>query len=166
MIQINSQAFVTSINISAGGIPKLPVEEVYISEAGLQGDGHNHAKHYRPTQAVSLQDIETLTELRNEGYAVDEGATGENVNVYNLFVNDLPIGTRLMFSGGVEIEITRMRPPCYVLDSIDPQLKTDIIGRCGAYAKVICPGRLKNGETICVVKPDINVHERATVKAA
>ena len=45
-----------------------------------------------------------------------------------------------------------MRKPCYVLDSIDPNLKEDIVGRCGMYAKVIQAGRLCKGETIAIME--------------
>jgi len=41
------------------------------------------------------------------------------------------------FSGGVVLEISKVRKPCYVLDAINPKLKEDIVGRCGMYAKVI-----------------------------
>lgn len=148
---------VISINVSGGGIPKYPVESVLIKEGGLQGDGHNHEKHYRPIQAVSLQDIEKLVELKKSGYKLYAGATGENLTVSNLDVNHLPLGTRLRFSGGVEIELSKVRQPCYVLDSIDPQLKSDILGRCGYYAKVIKEGTLSVFETIQVLKPE-NAH--------
>ncbi|MGE0268205.1 MAG: MOSC domain-containing protein [Candidatus Omnitrophota bacterium] len=145
---------VISINVSGGGIPKYPIESVVIKEGGLQGDGHNHEKHYRPIQAVSLQDIEKLVDLRNAGYKLYAGATGENLTVSNLNVNQLPTGTRLRFSGGVEIELSKVRQPCYVLDSIDPRLKNDILGRCGYYAKVIKEGALSVFETIQVMRPE------------
>lgn len=156
MIKFSDQYLpqVISINISGGGIPKHPIETVFIKEGGLQGDGHNHEKHYRPIQAVSLQDVEKLVELRSEGYKLYAGATGENLTVSNLDVNHLPLGTRLKFSGGVEIELSKVRQPCYVLDSIDPQLKADIIGRCGCYAKVVKEGHLSVYETIQVVRPE------------
>src|SRR5688572_8379521 len=98
---------VISINVSNGGIPKKPIDSVYVRSAGLEGDGHNHEKHYRPIQAVSLQDIEKLNELRGEGYLLYPGATGENVTVTNLDINALPLGTRLEFSGGVVIELSK-----------------------------------------------------------
>lgn len=145
---------VISINISGGGIPKYPIESVYIKEGGLQGDGHNHEKHYRSNQAVSLQDIERLIDLSQEGYKLCAGATGENLTLSNLDVNNLPVGTWLKFSGGVVIELSKVRQPCYVLDSIDPRLKSDILGRCGYYAKVIKEGSLSVYETIQIVKPD------------
>lgn len=153
MIQINTRARVVSINISKGGIPKRPVPQAAVHTGGLQGDGHNHAKHYRPAQAVSLQDMETLQELTAEGFPLSPGMTGENVNVCGVGVNALPVGSRLIFSGGVEIEITRKRPPCYVLDAIDPRLKKVILGRCGAYARVIREGVIDNGEDITITVP-------------
>lgn len=148
MSGLKRAARVTSINISKGGIPKRPVHSVYIHDGGLEGDGHNHAKHYRPAQAVSLQDMEILEALNMEGYVLSAGMTGENMNVRGADVNALPIGTRLIFENGVQIEITRKRPPCYVLDAIDPRLQKAIIGRCGVYAKVVHPGLVSVGETL------------------
>jgi len=141
---------VISINISPGGIPKSPVESVFVSEKGLDGDGHNHEKHYRLIQAVSLQDIEKLEELKGEGYPLSPGTTGENVTVQNLNINQLKIGTVLGFSSGVVVELTKVRQPCYVLDPISPKLKEDIVGRCGMYAKVIQEGILKTGDAIVI----------------
>ena len=154
MIHFNCEApRVVSINISKGGIPKNPVSSVFVRSGGLEGDGHNHEKHYRPIQAVSLQDVEKLNELRRAGYPLYPGATGENVTVANLDINALPLGTRLEFAGGVVIELSKVRQPCYVLDAIDPRLKEDIVGRCGYYASVIREGELKMGEMIHVIKP-------------
>ena len=140
-----------SINVSKGGIPKLPMDSVRVTVNGLEGDGHNHEKHRSPSQAVCLQDIEKLEELRKEGYPLLPGTTGENLTVRNLNVNALLIGTLLKFSNGVVIELTKIRKPCYVLDVIHPNLKEDIIGRCGIYAKVLEEGIIKMGETIHVV---------------
>lgn len=148
-----SPAKVVSINISSGGVPKLPVDSVFIREQGLEGDGHNHEKHYRLTQAVCLQDSEQLERLTSMGYPLHPGAAGENLTVRNLHVNSLPIGTWLEFAGGVVLEITRVRPTCYVMDQIHPQLKKDADGCHGMYAKVQRPGRLLVGEIIHVAKP-------------
>lgn len=139
---------VISINISKGGIPKLPVNSIRVTAAGLEGDGHNHEKHRTPLQAVCLQDAECLEELRRQGYTLAPGTTGENLTVRNLNVNGLPIGTLLQFSGEVALAISKVRKPCYVMDTIHPQLKVDTLGRHGMYAKVIKGGLLRNGETI------------------
>ena len=139
---------VISINVSKGGIPKLPIDSVKVTEKGLEGDGHNHEKHYRLSQAICLQDIEKLEELSIIGYPLSPGTAGENITVKNLDVNSLPIGTVLKFSNGLIIEITRVRPTCYVMDQIHPKLKEDANGCHGMYAKVLKEGRLKIGERI------------------
>ncbi len=143
-------ARIVSINISKGGIPKLAVPSVVLTLAGLEGDAHNHAKHNSPLQAVCLQDLEKLAELNSGGYTLSPGQAGENLTVENLNVNSLPLGVVLEFSGGVVLEISKVRKPCYVMDAISPQLKTDALSRHGMYAKVIKEGILTVGEIIMV----------------
>lgn len=143
---------VLSINISKGGIPKLPVSSIRLTVAGLEGDGHNHAKHNTPLQAICIQDLEKLEELSQNGYTLSPGHAGENLTVENLNVNELPIGAILKFSGGIILEISKIRKPCYVMDAIHPQLKEDAVGRHGMYARVLKEGILKAGETIEVVE--------------
>lgn len=152
---------VVSINISRGGIPKHPVDSVFISTRGLEGDGHNHDKHKRPQQAVSLQDIERLEELCGEGYDLYSGATGENLTLRHVNINFMEVGTILKFSGGVILELTKVRQPCYVLDTIDPRLKRDIIGRCGFYAKVLQEGIVTKEDTLEIIKPALEFSPRA-----
>ncbi|MCB9757064.1 MAG: MOSC domain-containing protein [Candidatus Omnitrophica bacterium] len=143
-------ARIVSINISDGGIPKRPIPFVELTVNGLVGDGHNHEKHNSPIQAVCLQDIEKLQELNEVGYTLGPGDAGENLTVENLNVNSLPLGTQLKLSGGVVLEISKVRKPCYVMDAISPQLKTDALNRHGMYAKVIREGILKVGENITI----------------
>lgn len=134
---------VVAICVSSGGIPKLPVDEILITSDGLWGDGHDHPKHRSPWQAVCLQDKEHLDAVTNEGIPLVCGTIGENLTLQGLDVQNLPIGTRLEFEGGVILETTKVRTPCYVLDRVDVRLKEWLKGRCGMYAKVIRPGMLK-----------------------
>jgi MOSC domain-containing protein YiiM len=119
---------------------------------GLEGDGRNHAKHAKPSRAVSIQDEELLEQLRAEGFPVEHGTIGENLTVRNLNVQQMEAGTVLELSGGVVLELTEMRKPCFVLDAIDPRLKKVIVGRCGFMAKVLKEGYVEPGETIGVKK--------------
>lgn len=143
---------ILSVNISDGGIPKRPVDVGTATPAGLAGDGHDHDKHNTPLQAICLIDVEDLDDLKREGFDVFAGATGENLTCRNLEVDRLDLGDRLHCSGGVQLELTKRRKPCYVLDAIDPRLKEVIIDRCGFYAKVITPGEIRAGETIEVIR--------------
>lgn len=141
-------ATITAVCLSPGGIPKLPVDCARVTVDGLEGDGRNHAKHVKPERAISLQDVELLDDLRAEGYDVSPGAIGENLTVRDLNVQGLSVGTRLRLSGGVVLELTEPRKPCFVLDSIDPKLKDDVIDRCGYMARVVTEGEVRPGETI------------------
>jgi MOSC domain-containing protein YiiM len=143
---------VISVNISSGGIPKAPLDVGVVKTDGIVGDGHNHEKHNTPMQALCLFDIAGIEELKHEGYPLSPGAIGENVTLDGIDVDDLEIGDRLRFSGGVEVEITKRRKPCYVLDAIDTTLKKALIDRCGVYAKVIEGGELRPGETVEVFR--------------
>jgi MOSC domain-containing protein YiiM len=58
----------------------------------------------------------------------------------------------LHFSGGVVIELTEARKPCFVLDPLGVTLKKDIVGRCGYLAKVLTEGTFTIGDTIVVTK--------------
>lgn len=144
----DSRPVVEAVNISSGGIPKLPIETGEVTIDGLVGDAHDHEKHNTPLQAICLIDREDLDDLRREGYEVGPGALGENLTVRSLEVDDLEAGDRLRFSGGVELEYTKKRSPCFVLDAISPDLKEVVVGRCGGYAKVLTTGRIQPGETI------------------
>ncbi len=145
-------AKVLSINVSKGGIPKLPVDSCAVSFDGLAGDGRDHDKHISRDRAVSLIDRETLDQLSTEGYKLCYGAVGENLTVEDLDVQSLEPGDKLIFVGGVVIELVESRRPCFVLDPLGVELKKDIVGRCGYLAKVITEGEMKTGETIEVQK--------------
>lgn len=143
---------VVSINVSSGGIPKHSVTTCAVSVEGLEGDGHDHAKHASPNRAVSLIDREILDQLNAEGYDVPPGAVGENITVENLQLQSLEPGDNLTFLGGVQIELVEPRKPCFVLDPLGVHLKTDIVGRCGYLARVIVEGTIAAGESITVTK--------------
>ncbi len=136
-----------AICISRGGIPKLPQAEAWLTVDGFVGDGRNHAKHLRPERAVSLLDMEVIEQLRREGFAVEPGATGENLTVAGLHVQRLSPGTLLQL-GDVLLRLEEPRKPCYVLDSIDARLKDVIVGRCGYMASVVHGGLLLPGSSV------------------
>lgn len=140
----------TAINVSEGGIPKCPVPKVEVTASGLVGDGHAHRKHLKPSRGVSLLDAEVIEGLRRDGYPVGPGVLGENLTLANLNAQGLDAGTRLQFEGGVEIELTELRKPCFVLDAVDARLKVRTVGQLGWLAQVSRPGWLTAGESVVV----------------
>jgi Uncharacterized protein conserved in bacteria len=148
-------ARVVSINTSPGGIPKHPIIEVEIVTSGLVGDGHDHEKHRTPVQAVSLLDLELLrAAAADHGLDLVPGSLGENLTVEGVGVQRLGLGDRLRISGengtDMVLEITKVRPPCYVLDVLSPDLKRTMWNRIGMYAAVVVPGRIAVGAEITI----------------
>ena len=150
IIMTDNTPRIISLNISPGGIPKLPVAQVRVTTDCQEGDGRAHAKHISPDRAISLIDDEILQQLRDEGYAVTPGAMGENLTVRNLHVQRLSPGARLRIDGGVVIELVEPRKPCFVLDAIHPDLKAAVADRCGYLAKVITEGTIYSGAILAV----------------
>jgi MOSC domain-containing protein YiiM len=143
---------VVAVCRSEGGIPKLPQGSVQVTEAGIVGDGHDHAKHNTPERALSLFDEETLLQLKDEGYDLVPGSTGENVVFRKVHVQQMQPGTVLQL-GQVTLRLEQPRKPCYVLDAIDPQLKETIVGRCGYLASVVEGGRIQPGDRVTKSNP-------------
>ncbi|NOX54126.1 MAG: MOSC domain-containing protein [Planctomycetes bacterium] len=147
-----SEPVVVAVCISDGGVPKQPQERVRVTHSGLEGDAQEHAKHRKPTRAVSLFDEEILFQLREEGYDVAPGSIGENLTLRNVHVQSLPPGTVLEI-GDVQIKLEEPRKPCFVLDVIDERLKDVLVGRCGYMASVLREGELQPGMRVSVHAP-------------
>lgn len=139
-----------AVCISRGGIPKRSLPVVRVTAEGLAGDGHAHEKHNRPDRAVSLFDLEILTQLQKEGFPLYPGAIGENLTVMGLHIQRMLPGT-LLEVGDVLLRLEEPRRPCYVLDAINPCLKDVILGRCGFMASVVRGGTIEPGMEIASV---------------
>lgn len=147
---ITSVARVVAVCISAGSVPKLPLNSAKVTKEGVAGDQHAHAKHYRPDRAVSIFDIERMRDLVVEGFPLKPGTAGENLTVEGLDVQAKQPGTLLQI-GEVILQLETPRKPCYVLDKIDSQLQYAIAGRCGYMASVVREGTIVPGMEIRVV---------------
>ena len=143
---------VVSINTSPGGIPKLPHDTCMVTTAGLLGDGHNHEKHRSPNQAVSMLDLEILEAIKDEGHDLVPGALGENLTLSGAAIQMCALGDRLVFPSGLELEISKVRNPCYVLDQISTELKRTMWNRLGIYARVTKEGLVQQGDEFEVIR--------------
>ena len=141
---------VISVNTSPGGIPKLPRERLHVSTAGLEGDGHDHESHRSPNQAVCMIDVEILHSMKDEGFDLGPGTLGENLTLEDVRIQDCALGDLVRFSSGLQLEITKVRTPCYVLDSISPELKRILWNRSGMYGKGLVEGTIESGDTVTI----------------
>jgi MOSC domain-containing protein YiiM/catechol 2,3-dioxygenase-like lactoylglutathione lyase family enzyme len=156
-----SEARIHRINVSKGGVPKLPVAEGRVTVDGLAGDAHAKPDiHGGPDQALSLFSLERIEALAAEGHPISAGSTGENVTVRGLDWSGLRPGTRLRLGPEVEIEITRYADPCRTIagsfsdGGFHRMRQMRVPGGSRLYAKVLREGRLRTGDPVQVLAPD------------
>lgn len=109
---------VHQVNVSKGGVPKLPVERAQVHRLGLEGDGHDEPEpiHGGVDQAVSLYCVEALARVAADGHTAFPGAYGENLTLEGLDWAALAASDRLTIGdGGLEVELTKPCSPCATL---------------------------------------------------
>lgn len=143
-----SAASLIQLNISNGGMPKLPVMIARVTKNGIEGDRQRNLKyHGGRDRAVCLYSHELYDRLREQGIDLKYGAVGENFTTRGLDLNQLKKGDRLRV-GKCLIEITNVRVPCSNLKKFHESLPTLIVGNSGWVAKVIEEAVVKPGDEI------------------
>jgi MOSC domain-containing protein YiiM len=152
-----SSGRIVQINTSPGGVPKLPVESAEVTAEGLAGDAHHDRKHHGgPKAAVCLFALEVIDRLRAEGHPIAPGTTGENLTIAGLDWPAVTPGSRLVFGGGVELEIASYTTPCSTIrasftDARIKRIKQELHpGESRVYARVLKPGTLRQGESVAL----------------
>ena len=106
-----------AINISPGGVPKLPVPQAMITTDGIVGDRQKDRKHHGgPDRAISVLAMSVIRELQAHGHSIIPGSTGDNLTIDGLSAEELVPGTRLHLgkdpATAVELELTKWLEPC------------------------------------------------------
>jgi MOSC domain-containing protein YiiM len=137
------------LNVSPGGMPKLPVLFARVTAAGVDGDKQrNKTVHGGPARAVCVYSEELYEELRDAGVDMAAGDIGENFTTRGVDLRALAKGDRLRVGGECVIEITDVRVPCRQLRMWDPDLPELIVGRSGWVARVVADGLVKAGDAV------------------
>ena len=149
---------VHQLNVSPGGVPKLPVERVTLAAQGLAGDGHHDKAHHGgPDRAVCLYALERIDGLRQEGHPVEPGHLGENVTVAGLDWDEVRPGARLRI-GPALIEVTRYTTPCRTIRGSFSDGHFNRIhearspGWSRVYARVVEGGEIGRGDPVEIVR--------------
>lgn len=139
------------INISPGGMPKLPVASARVTIHGVEGDWQRNRKyHGGPDRAICIFSEELYAELRQEGIDLKNGRVGENFTLRGIDLRKLKRGDRLRI-GACVIEITDVRVPCRNLNQWHPDLLYRITGRSGWLARVIEEGSVRQGDFVALL---------------
>lgn len=143
------------LNVSRGGVPKTPVAEARVTREGIAGDVQGDRRyHGGPERAVSLFSLDVIERLRGEGHPIVPGSAGENVTVAGLDWSRVAPGTRLLFAGGVVLEVVSYCVPCgkirasFAGGAIERIRQEDHPGESRVYARVAEEGTLREGEPV------------------
>ncbi len=107
------------MNVSRGGVPKLPVSEAQVTVDGLVGDWHNDVRdHGGPSRALCLFTVEEIERLAGEGHPIFPGAAGENVTLSGTPLDALTPGVQLALGDETLIEMTGYAAPCKTITEV------------------------------------------------
>jgi MOSC domain-containing protein YiiM len=150
---------VAQINISPGGVPKLPVPRARVGRLGIEGDGHRDTRnHGGPERALCLFSLEVIERLQAEGHPIAPGTVGENLTLAGLDYAALRPGDRLRIGDRVLVELTRYTAPC---TNIAGSFKGGDYSRIAVqrypgesriYARVLEEGEIAVGDAVRVVE--------------
>ncbi|MGZ6260526.1 MAG: GNAT family N-acetyltransferase [Candidatus Limnocylindrales bacterium] len=151
---------VRQVNISLGGVPKLPVAEAYVDELGLAGDRHHDdSEHGGPHRAVALFAIEAIRRVAQEGHPIGPGMAGENLTTEGIELAALPVGTRLAIGPQLLLEISKPDNPCKTIAASFRDGRFSRISILTSpldsrmYARVLRPGTVHPDDRILVLPP-------------
>ena len=148
------------INVSNGGVPKLPVESAVVNQRGITTDRQADLRaHGSLDQALCIYSAELLGKLRAEGHRVYAGCLGENITTEGLEWRLMTPGTRVRLGAAVVAEITDYASPCnknarWFLNGDFGRISEPLHPGWGrVYAKVIEGGEIRPGDPI-IVQPE------------
>ena len=152
------QGTIAQINVSDGGVPKLPISEAEIGERGIPTDRQDDRKHHgSQDQALCLFAIEVIEELQAAGHPINAGSAGENITMSGLDWSRIVPGTRLRLGADVLIEATNYTTPCYknaewfIDGDFNHMNQKRFPGTSRVYARVLETGSIREGDTVTVV---------------
>ncbi len=150
---------VASINVSDGGVPKIPIGRAGIAASGVEGDRQRDLRYHGGVdRAVSLYSLEHIEALAREGHPVGIGTTGENLTVSGLDWGAVVPGVELAV-GPVRLRITSYAAPCETIaasfaDGHVARISEKIHpGWSRLYARVVAGGLVRVGDEVAVVEP-------------
>lgn len=151
------RSFLYQIHISDGGVPKYPVENVWVSCDGVSGDRQqNQAVHGGKDRALCLFSLEVIEALRREGHVIQAGSTGENLTLSGLDWPSLQPGDQLRIGEDLRIEIMSYAEPCrlnaqWFVKSNYKRISQKVHpGWSRLYARVLSEGLIQTGDLVRV----------------
>ena len=109
------QGEIHSINISgSGGVPKLPIKEVFVRFEGVEGDFNKFRMEKKGgdiRRAISIFSLERIVQLQEEGHPIDIGTAGENFTIEGIDWSRMEVGMIIRL-GSALIRLSEPCAPC------------------------------------------------------
>lgn len=151
----SSEGRILQLNISDGGVPKLPVERAEVGWRGLAGDRAAGRKHHgHAWQALSLWSREVIDAIAAEGHPIAPGLAGENITITGLDWAAVRTGLRLEIGAELVCELTGPAAPCrenkawFLRGDFGRMSDRRHPGSSRWYAAVLRPGALETGDVV------------------
>ena len=148
-----------SINVSHGGVPKMPRPWAQVRVDGIEGDRQEDRRyHGGPDRAVCLYSLDLIQALQGEGHSIVPGSIGENLTLHGIDWTGIRPDARLEI-GDVLLEVTRATSPCY---KIAASFEAGDFARVSQkvhpgwsryYARVLQEGIVSTGDRIVLTPP-------------
>ncbi len=120
-------------------------EGLFKEDYGLIGDAHADCQTNRQ---VSLLATESIDKMRSRGLNLSPGDFAENITTEGIDLLHLPIGTRILVSDEVILEVTQIGKECHTACAIRRQVGQCIMPKEGVFARVVRGGLVKPGDKV------------------
>jgi MOSC domain-containing protein YiiM len=150
-----------AINVSNGGVPKLPRDWARVSASGVEGDRQEDRRfHGGPDRAVCLYSLDLIEALQGEGHPIVPGSIGENLTLHGLDWTEVRPEARVEI-GEVVLEVTRATSPCQKIaasftDGDFTRVSQKVYpGWSRFYARVVREGLVSVGDRVVLTLPPL-----------
>ena|SRR5438132_2006904 len=148
---------VSIVHTPAGADPRPPdhYARVPLEAAALEaGRGIvTDRKGSNAERQLNVMALETLEQLRANGYRTAPGEMGEQLILSGVDVDRLVARTRVQLGDQAVIEVIKRRTGCDRLRRIQGCTPADVAGQLGVMARVLIGGAIHVGDAASVVQP-------------
>lgn len=120
-------------------------EGLFKEDYGLIGDAHADCQTNRQ---VSLLATESIDKMRSRGLNLSPGDFAENITTEGVDLLHRPVGTRILVSDEVILEVTQIGKECHTACAIRRQVGQCIMPKEGVFARVVRGGLVKPGDKV------------------
>jgi MOSC domain-containing protein YiiM len=154
---------IVQINVSQGGVPKLPVPRAFVSVERVEGDDwSNKDVHGGTRQVILMISVENIEKLKAEGYPLFSGALGENFPTEGIDYRQIRYADVFRAGDTLEFRITKRRGPCKTITVYGKDIGTALFdaeasehrpesthwGMSGFYGEILKEGTVRTGDDI------------------